>query len=71
MPHDMSFAAETTADSANQRNFFKVEQWSKDDQHVERLLHVGNRIDAARAVFMRQSNTGHAVAIPSGSGAVW
>jgi hypothetical protein len=26
-------------------------QWSKDDQHVERLLHAGNRIDAARAVF--------------------
>jgi len=30
---------------------FKVEQWSKDDQRVERLLHTGNRIDAgARSV---------------------
>jgi hypothetical protein len=57
MAHDMSFAAETTTDAgyANQRNFFKVEQWSKDDQHVERLLHAGNRIDAACAVLMRQS----------------
>jgi hypothetical protein len=53
MPHDMSFAAETTTDSdyANIRNFYKVELWTKDDQRVERLLHAGNRIDAARAVF--------------------
>jgi hypothetical protein len=53
MAQDMSFAAETTTDSdcANQRNFFKVELWTKDDQRVARLLHAGNRIDAARAVF--------------------
>jgi hypothetical protein len=53
MAQDMSFAAETTTDRdyANQRNFFKVELWTKDDQRVERLLHAGNRIDAARAVF--------------------
>ena len=37
--------------TANERNFFKVELWTKDDQRVERLLHAGNRIDAARAVF--------------------
>jgi hypothetical protein len=51
MAQDMSFAAETTTDSdhANQRNFYKVELWTKDDQRVERLLHAGNRIDAARA----------------------
>jgi hypothetical protein len=53
MARDMSFAAETTtdADYANVRNFYKVELWTKDDQRVERLLHAGNRIDAARAVF--------------------
>jgi hypothetical protein len=36
MAHDMSFAAETTtdADYANQRNFFKVELWTKDDKRV-------------------------------------
>jgi hypothetical protein len=53
MAHELSFAAETTtdADYANRRNFFKVELRSKDDQHVIRLLHAGNRIDAARAVF--------------------
>jgi hypothetical protein len=53
MAHDISFAAETTTDSdyANQRNFFNVELWTKDDQRVERLLHAGNRIDEAPAVF--------------------
>jgi hypothetical protein len=37
------FAAETTTDRdyANQRNFYKVELWTKDDQRVERLLHAG------------------------------
>ena len=47
------FGAETTTDRdyANQRNFYKVELWTKDDQRVERLLHAGNRIDAARSVF--------------------
>jgi hypothetical protein len=53
MAIDIDFAAETTTDRdyANQRNFYKVELWTKDDQRVERLLHAGNRIDAARAVF--------------------
>jgi hypothetical protein len=53
MAQDMSFAAETTTDSdyTNHRNFYKVELWTKDDQRVERLLHAGNRIDEARAVF--------------------
>jgi hypothetical protein len=53
MAQDMSFAAETTtdADYANVRNFFKVELWTKYDQRVARLLHAGNRIDAARTVF--------------------
>jgi hypothetical protein len=49
---ETDFGAETTTDSdyANVRYFFKVELWTKDDQRVERLLHAGNRIDAARAV---------------------
>jgi hypothetical protein len=53
MAIETDFAAETTTDRdyANERNFFKVEQWSRDDQHVTRLLHAGNRIDQARAVF--------------------
>ena len=53
MAIETDFGAETTTDSdyANVRYFFKVELWTKDDQRVERLLHAGNRIDAARAVF--------------------
>jgi hypothetical protein len=53
MAIETDFGAETTTDRdyANQRMFYKVELWTKDDQRVERLLHAGNRIDAARAVF--------------------
>jgi hypothetical protein len=53
MAIETDFGAETTTDRdyANQRNFYKVELWTKDDQRVERLLHAGNRIDAAREVF--------------------
>jgi hypothetical protein len=52
-PSRSVLAAETTTDSdyANVRNFYKVGLWTKDDQRVARLLHAGNRIDAARAVF--------------------
>jgi hypothetical protein len=51
--------------TANERNFFKVELWTKDDQRVERLLHAGE----ARAVFAAAS-IGRAGAAPPGSGAV-
>jgi hypothetical protein len=36
---------------ANRRNFFKVELWTRDGQHVERLLFAGNSLDEARALF--------------------
>jgi len=36
---------------ADQRNFFKVELWSRDGRHVERLLFAGNSLDKARALF--------------------
>ena len=36
---------------ADQRNFFKVELWSRDGRHVERLLFRGNSLDKARALF--------------------
>jgi hypothetical protein len=68
MAHDTSFAAETTTDSdyANMRNFYKVELWTKDDQRVERLLHAGNRIDAARAVFNAARALHHPLAVSCG-----
>jgi hypothetical protein len=36
---------------ADRRNFFKVELWTRDGQHVERLLFAGNCLDKARALF--------------------
>ena len=36
---------------ADDRKFFKVEKWSKDDQHVERMLWAGNSLDKAREIF--------------------
>jgi hypothetical protein len=38
---------------ADRRNFFKVELWTRDGQHVERLLFAGNSLDEARALFAR------------------
>jgi hypothetical protein len=44
---------ETTTDPhyANDRNFFKVELWTPDDLHVERMLYAGNSLDRAREIF--------------------
>jgi hypothetical protein len=36
---------------ADRRNFFKVELWTKDGRHIERLLFAGNSLDKARALF--------------------
>ncbi len=36
---------------ADRRNFFKVELWTNDGRHVERLLFAGNNLDKARALF--------------------
>jgi hypothetical protein len=36
---------------ADTRGFFKVEEWTADGLHVARLIHAGNRIDRARAMF--------------------
>jgi hypothetical protein len=51
MPSDP--LAEETTDPiyADDRNFFKVEQWDSKDSHVVRLHYAGNRIDRAREVF--------------------
>ncbi len=44
---------EETADPlrADDHNFFKVELWTRDGQHVERLLFAGSSLDKAREVF--------------------
>ena len=44
------FAAEETDDPvyADDRNFYKVELWTKDRLHVLRLLYAGNNLDRAK-----------------------
>jgi hypothetical protein len=36
---------------ADDRNFYKVELWTKDEQRVLRMLYGGNNLDKARTVF--------------------
>lgn len=47
------FGHEATDDPhyANERNFYKLEQWSEDDQHVVRMIYAGNSLDRAKAEF--------------------
>ena len=50
---DVDLFNEETTDPfvADRRNFFKVELWTRDGLHIERLLFAGNSLDNARAVF--------------------
>jgi hypothetical protein len=36
---------------ADQRNFYKVEKWSRDGLRVEVTLYAGNNLDKARRIF--------------------
>ena len=36
---------------ADDRNFYKVEKWTKDGMKVDRLLYAGNNQEKARDVF--------------------
>ena len=36
---------------ADQRNFYKVEKWSRDRMRVEELLYAGNSLDKALTIF--------------------
>ena len=38
---------------ADQRNFYKVEKWSRDWLRVELMLYAGNDLDKARRIFER------------------
>ena len=38
---------------ADRRNFYKVEKWSRDGQHVEEMLFAGNSLDKANRIFER------------------
>jgi hypothetical protein len=36
---------------ADNRNFYKVEKWTKDGAKVDRMLHAGSSLDKAREIF--------------------
>jgi hypothetical protein len=38
---------------ADERNFYKVERWSKDDQRIEAMLYAGNNLDKARDIIAK------------------
>ena len=43
-PHDVDYHEETDSPTyADDRNFYKVEKWTKDGTTVDRLLYAGNR----------------------------
>jgi hypothetical protein len=53
-PDDVTFHEVTDrADSADARNFYKVEKWTRDGTKVDSLLNAGNSPDRAREIFTR------------------
>ena len=38
---------------ADDRNFYKLEKWTKDGMHVDRLLYAGNDLAKAKELFRR------------------
>jgi hypothetical protein len=52
---------------ADHRNYYKVEQWSRDGMRVERMLFAGNSLDRARAISRPRFAAGRAAATPSAS----
>ena len=52
MKPDDAFTEETTDPIvADERNFYKVEQWDRAEVHVVRLHYAGNTLDKARGIF--------------------
>ena len=53
-PTDVDFHEETDSPTyADDRNFYKVEKWTKDGMKVDSLLYAGNSLSKAREVFER------------------
>ena len=45
---------------ADQRNFYKVERWSRDGMHIEEMLYAGSSLNRAQVIFASRSNAGRA-----------
>jgi hypothetical protein len=53
-PDDVDFHEETDSPTyADDRNFYKVEKWTKDRTKVDRLLYAGNSLGRARSIFQQ------------------
>jgi hypothetical protein len=52
MPADWSDEETTEPQIADHRNYYKVEEWTKDGR-VERMLYAGSNLDYARMIFDR------------------
>ena len=51
-PNDVDFHEETDSPSyADDRNFYKVEKWTRDGTKVDSLLYAGNSLGRARSIF--------------------
>jgi hypothetical protein len=51
MPADLSDEETLNPLKADDRNFYKVEKWTKDGTKVDRMLYAGSNLDKAREVF--------------------
>jgi hypothetical protein len=60
MPEMSDWSDEETDDPthADRRNFYKVEQWSRDGQHGLDLVFAGTSLDKARRIFERLPSIG-------------
>jgi hypothetical protein len=53
-PDDVDFHEETDSPTyADDRNFYKVEKWTKDCTKIDRLLYAGNSLGRARSIFQQ------------------
>jgi hypothetical protein len=43
---------------ADERNFYKVERWSRDTQRIEAMLYAGSNLDKAQDVFAKAVSIG-------------
>jgi hypothetical protein len=51
MKHDWSDEQTDNPRYADDRNFYKLEKWTRDGSEVDRLLYAGNNLDKARLLF--------------------
>jgi hypothetical protein len=57
MNNDWSNEQTDNALYADDRNFYKVEKWTKDGLHVTDLLYAGNNLERAREIFTAATKT--------------